>query len=277
MQANVRLIPPIRLAPQPDPLPETSMRALLEHVVAGVRRLRRERLVRGFYFMRKPPGLRLRFALRGGPARAPARDQIAALMDRAVKLRLARSWFPSAYEPEVFKFGGPAAMGAVHAHVFADTQAWWRWQQPPAEGDRQLPPALLSMAVLNDLFARFVDGPEEIWDVWRRLAALHGDSLVDAAAALAPVRPAHLVERVGARHQRVLRAYEQANARFARACRRLHERGRLLYAYRLLLPHVALGHWNRLGLSLAERRSIYAAMTAAWAPSVHGHVATKGE
>jgi thiopeptide-type bacteriocin biosynthesis protein len=224
-----------------------------------VRRLQREELLRGFFFMRKPPGLRLRFDLGDGATAAEG-----AIVDYLNGVDGVR-WFPSCYEPETFQFGGPQAMEVVHRHAYADALAWWDWEQRPPE-TKPLGSTVLSLCVLNDLFARVVEGdPDEVWDVWCHVASLHGSSPSNDGA-IPRIRIEHLSERASEPERRVLRSYARANRSFARAFERLHAGGKLLHARRLVLPYVALFHWNRYGFALDERQRMYGAMTAAWSP-----------
>lgn len=252
MQANVQL----RAHRGSD---ERRLHELFHGLVPLVRRLGREKRVRGFFFMRKPPGLRLRFAL--GEGAAAAEGAIVDYLNGVAGVR----WFPSCYEPEGFQFGGPEAMEVVHRHASADALAWWDWERRSPE-TRRLGSTVLSLCVLNDLFARAVgEDPDEVWDVWCHVAALHGRP-PSSDGAIPRIRIEHLSERASGPERRVLRSYASANRSFARAFERLHAAGKLLHARRLVLPYVALFHWNRYGFSLEDRQRMYAAMTAAWSP-----------
>lgn len=226
--------------------------------------LRQEKRLRGFFFMRKPPGLTFRFAF-GGP-NGDARRAIGSSMQSLKRLKIIDRWFPSVYEPETFKFGGPAAMAAVHAHFNADSMAWWRWEQLRTTAKTTIASKLLSVAVLNDLFVRFVGGPEEVWDVWCRVAALHGAPVDGEGAAVPILGLEQLHGRVTAREQAVLRRYASGNRTLAHRFAAIHARGELLFAHRLVLPHVALYHWNRYGFSPEDRAAIFSPMVRAWCP-----------
>jgi hypothetical protein len=70
----------------------------------------------------------------------------------------------------------------------------------------------------------------------------------------------------------VLRAYLSYNRSMARRFHVLHAKGRLLYRNRLVLPHIALYHWNRFGFAPEDRASIYTAMMRAWSPHGSGSI-----
>src|SRR5205823_1003160 len=106
---------------------------------------------------------------------------------------------------------------------------------------------------LNDLFAGFLDGPEEVWDVWCRVAALHGTSVVSEGPATPAIRIDHVIDRVTPGEQVILHNYSSYNRAMARRFGTIHTNGKLLYANRLVLPHVALYHWNRYGFTPDDR------------------------
>jgi thiopeptide-type bacteriocin biosynthesis protein len=241
-----------------------SMRRIFEDMFPVVESLKRRKLLRCFFFMRKPPGVRLRFALRA--PRKEAVGEIESCLHGLMRRGVIGKWFPSVYEPETFKFGGSEAIEAVHAYFFADSTAWWRWEKLQFRVQTSMGSKLLSACVLNDLFARFLDGPEEVWDVWCRVAALHGACVVREGQAAAAIRIEDLINRVTPEEQRIFRTYSSCNETMARRFREIHARGKLLYGNRLVLPHIGLYHWNRYGFTPEERASIFTAMVRAWSP-----------
>lgn len=251
--------------PSRDEAHSESIRRLFEDLFPVVQSLKTQKLLRCFFFMRKPPGLRLRFALQ-----APRDDAIRAIescLRGLARRRVIGKWFPSVYEPEIFKFGGPETMEAVHAHFFADSTAWWRWEELRFGGETSIESKLLSVCVLNDLFARFLDGPEEVWDVWCRVAALHGASVESECQPTPAIRIEHLIGQVTPREKQILCTYSSCNGTMARRFGAVHAKGKLLFGNRLVLPHVALYHWNRYGFTLEDRASIFTRMVRAWSPN----------
>lgn len=252
---------------RPENGDEPSAHALFRSVFDLSHRMERDGLLDGFFFTRKRPGIRLRFA-------ACDLDSVAAEIRRCAEAlqreEAIGNWFVSCYEPETFQFGGPEAMELVHAHFFSDTFGWWEHEQLVAAGRATLGREVLSLAMINDLFLRVLDGAhEEVWDAWCHLAVLHGMRELSHETDVPAVDMERLFERVPAPEGAILRRYAAANAALARGLGELHESGKLLFRYRLILPHVALVHWNRFAFTLNQRERMYRAMTAAWSPNGH--------
>lgn len=119
---------------------------LYDEISLAVREMLAQDRITDFFFMHKPPGLRVRFAA------APGRESWV----RAETSRLARRWqedglidgvVPGVYEPEAFLFGGPAAMHHVHRLFTVDSLAWLDHHVRPT-----LPVWLLSMRLLRSVF-----------------------------------------------------------------------------------------------------------------------------
>jgi thiopeptide-type bacteriocin biosynthesis protein len=238
---------------------------LFKEIFQVIQTLKTKKILRCFFFVRKDPGLRLRFSLRA--SHEDEVNEIESCLYNLKHRQYIRQWYPSVYEPETFKFGGPEAMEVVHAHFFTDSIAWWRWEKLRSQMKNSIASKLLSACILNDLFEQFLDGPEEVWDVWCRVASLHGVSAINEGQATSAVRIEHLIEQVTIEEKRILCLYSSCNEIMARRFRALHVRGKLLYAYRLVLPHMALYHWNRYDFMPEDRALIFKAMMRAWSPN----------
>jgi thiopeptide-type bacteriocin biosynthesis protein len=135
-----------------------------------------------FFFLHKPPGLRVRFQ--------PAGDSLAQLegdLERRLhdwrRDGLVDSWRGGAYEPEEYLFGGPVSMRSVHRVFTADSLAWLDFHSAGHEGGNRRPgPAwavsLLMVRALLDALA--IIGWEDL-DVWDRLRWQAGRRLTDDA------------------------------------------------------------------------------------------------
>ncbi|MGW3466565.1 thiopeptide-type bacteriocin biosynthesis protein, partial [Streptomyces olivaceoviridis] len=107
---------------------------------------------RDFFFMHKPPGLRVRFR-----AAEPSgvENLHAALLRRLDPGRQGgHSWarpVPGAYEPEIYLFGGPRSMPWAHALFTADSRAWLDVHTTVA-GEPAPPGWRVSLALLHAVF-----------------------------------------------------------------------------------------------------------------------------
>ncbi|MBB5890535.1 thiopeptide-type bacteriocin biosynthesis protein [Kutzneria kofuensis] len=220
---------------RPKPGVYAELSAAVREMLAGDR-------ITDFFFMHKPPGLRVRFA--AGPGRES--------WVRAEANRLARRWHerglidgivPGVYEPEAFLFGGPAAMPHVHRLFTADSVAWLDHHVRPV-----LPAWLVSMRLLRSVFGGLglcCQAWPYVRDNCGRRVTVRDDAVAVACAELrgvwettrAPVEPA-------ARSWRV--ALERVGASAAEAA-----------AYYVVF------HWNRARMSSARQALITEALAGA--------------
>ncbi len=217
---------------------------------------RRDRTVDDYFWQCKDPGLRLR--LHGHEDVAAEATQVLRRLRRDGRIE---RWRRSVYEPEAWLFGGPAAMRAFHRHATADSRTLSHWTRRP----RPFTDTVLSLGSLNDLFLRALGGrPEEVWDVWCRLARHHGRSAPAHGAGLTPVTLSTLADHGApqAEAQSLLRRQMRANQRLADALDRLWADGRLSCGPRACLSAIALFHWNRLALPPDTRARLLDGMTA---------------
>ncbi|MFB6815054.1 thiopeptide-type bacteriocin biosynthesis protein [Streptomyces sp. NPDC056347] len=77
---------------------------------------------RAFFFMHKPPGLRVRFQAYGAGGTVPLRAELGARVREFDGL--AGPPVCAVYEPEAYLFGGPGSMPWVHELFTADSLAW---------------------------------------------------------------------------------------------------------------------------------------------------------
>ncbi|MES9508649.1 thiopeptide-type bacteriocin biosynthesis protein [Streptomyces sp. NPDC000609] len=119
----------VNLAPQPLAWPR-----LYEWLAATAHDLLDARTARAFFFMHKPPGLRMRFQAYGADGTVPLRAE---LLERLGEFDgLAGPPVCAVYEPESYLFGGPGSMPWVHELFTADSLAWLdHHTRRPADGD----------------------------------------------------------------------------------------------------------------------------------------------
>ncbi|MGZ0199556.1 thiopeptide-type bacteriocin biosynthesis protein, partial [Streptomyces sp. RM1] len=106
---------------------------------------------RGFFFMHKPAGLRVRF-LAAEPSRVP--ELRAALLRRLTPERTEDAGtrpMAGVYEPEIYLFGGPRSMPWVHELFTADSRAWLD-VHTAAAGDPAPAGWRVSLALLHAVF-----------------------------------------------------------------------------------------------------------------------------
>ena len=173
-----------------------------------------QRRLHGWFFMRKPPDVRLRLWLPDDGADVVAEVEARLWAPAAARhLRLQRR---GRYRPETDRFGGPAAMDLAHAWFHVDSRLWWHLQAPmpaPADSGVRLLPA-----VLQDLFRRCC-GERGHLAAWRELAALVRDAgrtgerrpAATATAAMLAEAPADTRERFA------LACWQDASRRLAAA------------------------------------------------------------
>lgn len=211
------------------------------------------------WFMRKPPGIRLRF---GGSAAADTEAWGLEVLDRLRAQGVVSHAFSSIYEPESFALGGPAAVPALHRWFTADSLGWWQWDRTLAEGSTAVGVAVLTLAIVNDLCLRATgDARSEVWDVWRNLDPELGE---EAPEAIPPLR----LDDLGAFpiEGSLVDRYRDANQRLALELGQLWRKGRLALGMRALLMTAVMFHWNRFGLPLDTRHRLCAAMDRALGP-----------
>lgn len=249
-------------------LPECAFDDFVDTVLGRVASvIRGARVAKGFFFMRKPPGLRLRLLVEPGSGEAEA--AISGVLQALRREGVVRRHYPSCYEPEVFQFGGAEAMAAVHALFQADTALYLRWAEARRAGRSALGAEVLSLATMNDLFLRVLgDSREETWDVWCNVATLHALGPCEGPTTVPPITIGDLarIARWTQADRALLRAAASSNRLFARRFESLHRRGKLRWAHRLVLPYIAIFHWNRFGMSETSRARMLGAMTSAFSP-----------
>ncbi|MEQ4717942.1 thiopeptide-type bacteriocin biosynthesis protein [Nonomuraea sp. B19D2] len=223
--------------------------------------------ISGWWFLRKPPGWRLRLR----DADIPAVDQV---LDELTAAGALTRWWPTVYEPETAAFGGPAGAQAAHDLFYADSRGVLDYarQTAPDLGRREL-----SIVLINALLRAAGLDWFERGDVFARVAQMRpAPSDADAAR----------VEKLAANVRTLLAIPAQADsepfapggpAAFAAPWLIAwqaagHElgcaaaEGRLDRGLRALLTHVVIFHWNRLGLSAATQGILARATTAAFLP-----------
>ncbi|WP_043632774.1 thiopeptide-type bacteriocin biosynthesis protein [Nonomuraea candida] len=230
-------------------------------------RLHADGAINGWWFLRKPPGWRLRL-------RDADRDPVDDLFNELTATGTITHWWPTVYEPETAAFGGPAGMQAAHDLFHADSLGVLEYarQAAPDLGRRELSivliNALLQAAGLDwfergDVFARAArlrpaPATADVGQV-EKLSA-HVRTLLAAPAQ--PDREPFAPGGLAAFAAPWLTAWQAAGNELGRAA----AEGRIHRGLRALLTHVVIFHWNRFGLSATTQDVLSRAAAAAFLP-----------
>ncbi|MFC4905717.1 thiopeptide-type bacteriocin biosynthesis protein [Actinomadura gamaensis] len=255
---------------------------------AAVARWRSEQRFEQCFFVRKYPGLRLRFS---GPGLAErlTPDLAAWVEDETGRGELAGHRF-AVYEPELRRFGGPAGMDAAHRHWDQDTRLVLGYEamcsaMPVTASPVTVGASRLWAAMVNHLLRLCLEDAAEVWDVWKRL-----DTLIASASASGEtehsrpqgIDPAlarglyqlspELLKRLVPAEVRILLQAAIGNQRTAKEIGALDFHGGLAVGKRSWLTANATFQCNRwgLGLRLGELRSVTEAMTLLLQPDRQG-------
>lgn len=171
---------------------EDSRRDLYRVVWDLIGELEADTAVDEFFFMHKPPGMRLRLRVNAGRM-GDVRDLLRNRMAQWQAAGVLAGHRYGVYEPEYLLFGGPVSMRSVHRVFTADSRVWLPLHAAGAAAGPIWAVALLTARAL--LAALRVDGWERL-DVADRLHRQTGRGL--SADALAQPRVAEVFDRMRA-------------------------------------------------------------------------------
>jgi thiopeptide-type bacteriocin biosynthesis protein len=205
-----------------------------------------------FFFMRKPPGLRIRIDCN------VAREVVAAQCLKALAplepLRMIGYARVGRYEPETALFGGPAAMAHIHRFFCADTRAWLALAgEPLADADA------LPAAILEEVFLAALD-PSEAWDAWLAYQQLLPAS---DSADWPRLEGIDILWRTATPTQReVIQSYRRAARELSAGLVDISRSGQLRCGLRTVLPFVALFTFHRWGIRGDAQARLAAALVS---------------
>jgi thiopeptide-type bacteriocin biosynthesis protein len=202
-----------------------------------------------FFFLRKPPDLRLRFLCPNGESKVARELELA--LRRLEQDGFVLSFFRSPYEPEQTRFGGAEAMRLVHDYFDVDSSQWLLLQRMGVAKRCSFLATTLLTGVLNHLFAAVVGDPAEVWDIWcqctgligEESAPMAGDCLNPVFASIDELRPVASPEEIA-----ILDAYEAANLAMAAGLKQVWSQGKLQRGVRGILATVAMFVLNQHGI-----------------------------
>jgi thiopeptide-type bacteriocin biosynthesis protein len=224
-----------------------------------------------FSFLRKSPGLRLRFS--GRALDTELAPVLLAWLERSSASGAIHGFRRSSYEPEVHRFGGPDGMAVADLLFDRDSELLVRQETLRAvDGGGLAPPAEVSLAIVSDLVSRCVDDGAEAWDVWMRLRDALGMASEGSAsaiserdrgaAALAPI----WLEALPGKQRELMDCWMDAHTEVARALQAAEDSGVLATGRRRWLASACVFHWNRAGLDFEGVRATLASLVELWRP-----------
>ena len=252
----------IRPHTQPEPRGE-----LCRRIASLARSTFSDSLADDFFFMNKPPGMRLRFQAAAATDPAQMAHVVSAEVMRWRAEGLIDQVEHGVYEPENQLFGGAAAMNFVHALFTADSLMWLDYHACRADEKETTSPAwLVSLAALHTVFAGLgIVGWEDlgVWDCIRQVAGRrlrHEKASVplfpEVSGELreAWARGDRLSEELRPPVQAIVVEYQPALLEGAARWRSgfFCRQGAALGA-RAAAAFYVIFHWNRAGLSSSEQ------------------------
>lgn len=237
--------------------------ATADELAPRLHRLQNTRAITSWWFIRKPPGLRLRIT--PGTAAAP----VVRILDELTSIGVLASWRRTLYEPEDAAFGSRPAMDIAHELFCADSQhivSYLRHPQPPI-GRREL-----SLLLCTTLFRAAGHDWFECGDIWHRVTQLRPspdsadplDQLTDQVHTLLTCDISAMGPLFGTDGPLTFAAcwataFHYAGDTLAAAS----SVGTLYRGSRAILAQHVLFHWNRLGLSTRTQSLLAHAATSA--------------
>jgi thiopeptide-type bacteriocin biosynthesis protein len=207
---------------------------------------RAEQRFRWFWFVRKPPGLRLRFT--GPELGAQLEPALSTWLVEAEAANDVRGFRFGRYEPEEYRFGGPAGIAVAHDLFDCDSTVALQYETLDDDRRQGIDRHRFALSGLDDLFVRCLDDQAEVWEVWKRLEALlHYPQGAVSGAAPAPDPGWSALDASG---RALARDLVTGNQRAATALRSIVDAGRLTTGMRSWLAAAAAFSCNRWGLPL---------------------------
>jgi thiopeptide-type bacteriocin biosynthesis protein len=210
-----------------------------------------------FFFIRKPPGLRLRFKTYSHIKDFDARlsQWLSDMTDNGAIL----THVASIYEPEEHRFGGQIGMDIAHRNWTSDSAIVIKYECLNWSNRGSVPRVGLWVAFVNDLLQKTLDDKAEMWDVWCKLAKATSDltsvdeSVVEHYKSMARnlfELPKGFWALLTSSTRSILAGARESNNSTARALKKASATGMLTRGLRSWLCSNALFQANRWGLGL---------------------------
>jgi thiopeptide-type bacteriocin biosynthesis protein len=236
---------------------------LCRQIACLARRLLGDSAVDDFFFMNKPPGMRLRFRTGAARSAADVANVLHAEAARWCAEGLIDYVEAGVYEAESQLFGGPRSMAFVHALFTVDSLIWLDYHACRAtEGEGITPAWLVSLAVLRTVFVGLdITGWEDL-GVWGRIREMAGRRLArdkislpmyaDVAGEIRDVwaRSDQIVDGLHPAVKAIVAGHDSALLTGAAQWRSGYFRRRAAsLGPRAAAAFYVIFHWNRAGLS----------------------------
>ena len=205
------------------------------------------------FFVRKPPGLRLRFT--GRDIGAQLEPVLLQWLTGAEARNDVRGFRFAIYEPEEARFGGPVGMAIAHNAFDHDSRGAIHYESLSDDQRRAVSRVDLSVAICGDLFLNSLGDRAEIWDVWQRLLrvirrnAPAPDTTVSGELDARPPHAAADLADLSPELRALVEERLSDNRGLAATIVAARDAGRLTVGLRSWLTAVTIFHWNRLFLS----------------------------
>ena len=260
------------------PASRSRLVVLYKQIAELARKLLNSAEVEDFFFMHKPPGLRVRFHVAQQGCDDTALELRAAIAAWK-RERLIERIVPGVYEPENRLFGGPISMRYVHRLFTIDSLAWLDYHAW-ASSQTRAPSAgwALSLTMLRALFDGLgVVGWEDL-DVWDRIReqtgrrlehALELSDFIQIATEIRACwqRPELLHERLTTREREIADAFRDTVLPVAADWREGYFATSAAYVGpRQAAAFATIFHWNRAALAMVRQALLTEALATEVGP-----------
>jgi thiopeptide-type bacteriocin biosynthesis protein len=253
--------------------PGVSYVEVYRQLACAARELLEDSSVSNFFFIHKPPGLRVRFETTGA-GRHRLEEGLYQRLTVWQREGVVARVVPGVYEPEHHLFGGLVSMRSVHELFTLDSLAWLDFHVLTAS--EEVGPAwALSLVMLRALFTGLHITDWEDLDVWDRIRRKTGRRLpeealaqVEFATVAAEIqsqwfRHQAFLDELSPQGQRIAQSYQEATDPVTARWRSEYFTTRQAYiGPREAAAFFTIFHWNRAALSLARQALLTEALAA---------------
>jgi thiopeptide-type bacteriocin biosynthesis protein len=229
---------------------------------------------RAFFFVHKPPGVRVGF--RGveddfAGAITPTFEALAA--EGAI-----RSWTIGPYDADVSQLGGPVGLDLTHRFFTAESVAVLAHHRLQLSGTARLDRELFSLILIDRLLGQVTDA-WETWDVWCKMTFAGRPADTQSAISIDAGDPrialtllnhqSRVLDAVSNDERELFAHYDAGLERLAPKIHAAVEDGTLSWGIREILPFWIARHWNRMRFPAQTQERLSALMVRALSPLQH--------